>query len=259
MTSTNVISISQNFWNVRGDLRIGGVFNVGTHMSLAKRASGKYLLLDACELDAERRAFIDGETNGGEDIEAVLHLHPFHTLFVKSLHAAYPKAKLYGTARHKSRALELPWQPELTNEPACHALFADAFDFSVPRGVDFIPDNPNLHFSSVLAFHRSSRTLHVDDTLCYVRLPKLLRAIKPDLIGFHPSLSKVLEKRAGAARDFRAWAQELVERLRTIENLCTAHLHVLSSGDTGPAIADRIAAEVEKLEPKLAAHERRYG
>ncbi len=260
MTSRKIVPIAENFWNIRGDLRIGGVLNIGTQMSLAKRANGKFLLLDACELDEEQRAFIDRETNGGDAIEAVLHLHPFHTLFVKSLHAIYPKAKLYGTTRHKSHALELPWQPELTNEPACHALFADDFDFSVPRGVDFIPANQNLHFSSVLAFHRASRTLHVDDTLCYIRLPKLLRPIKEDMIGFHPSLSKVLERRAGAASDFRAWTNELIAHSRDLEHLCTAHLHVLSSrGAGGPSIADRIEQAVRALDDKLAVHERRFG
>jgi hypothetical protein len=260
MTASKIIPISQNFWNIRGDLRLGGVLNVGTQMSLAKRANGKYLLLDACELDTEARAFIDRETDGGKAIEAVLHLHPFHTLFVKSLHEIYPQVKLYGTTRHKSRALGLPWQPELTNEAACHALFADDFDFTVPRGVDFIPANPNLHFSSVLAFHRASRTLHVDDTLCYVRLPKLLRSIKEDMIGFHPSLSKVLERRAGAVSDFRAWTDELVAHSRDLENLCTAHLHVLSTREVGgPSIAERIEKAVRALDGKLASHERRFG
>jgi hypothetical protein len=260
MTSRKIVTIGDNFWNIRGDLRIAGLVNIKTQMSLAKRANGKFLLLDACELDDEQRAFIDGKTNGGEAIEAVLHLHPFHTLSVKSLHAIYPKAKLYGTTRHKSHALDLPWQPELTNQPTCHGLFADDFDFSVPRGVDFIPENQSLHFSSVLAFHRASRTLHVDDTLCYVRLPKLLRSFKEDMLGFHPSLSKVLEPRPGAASDFRAWADELIAHSRDLENLCTAHLHVLSSRETnGPSIADRIANAVRDLDGKLAAHERRFG
>jgi len=256
----DIIALGQGFWNVRGDLRIGGVLNVGTQASLVRRASGKYVLLDACELDTKTRAFIDGETNGGDAIEAVLHLHPFHTLFVKPLHAIYPKAKLYGTARHQRLAADLPWQPERTDQPLLHQLFADDFDFSVPRGVDFIPANENLHFSSVLAFHRASRTLHVDDTLCYVRLPRLLRPLKEDMLGFHPSLARVLERRAGAASDFRAWAKELVERSRAVENLCTAHLHVLASTEVGnQSIADRVQLAVHKLEPKLAAHERRYG
>ncbi len=32
-------------------------------------------------------------------------------------------------------------------------------DFMVPKGVRFVPDNENLNFVSVLAFHRASQTL----------------------------------------------------------------------------------------------------
>ena len=35
-------------------------------------------------------------------------------------------------------------------------------------GVDFISDREVIHFSSVLALHRNSNTLHVDDTLMVV-------------------------------------------------------------------------------------------
>jgi len=260
MTAGSILSIGRNFWNIRGDLRIAGVVNIGTQMSLAKRANGQYVLLDACGLDDERRAFVDQETGDGRHLEAVLHLHPFHTLFVEELHRRYPHAKLYGTARHKGHAPDLPWQPELTNEAACHALFAEDFDFSVPRGVDFIPANESLHFSSVLAFHRASRTLHVDDTLCYVRIPKVLSFIKQDLLGFHPTLSKVLERRAGAVSDFRAWTKELVAHSRDVENVCAAHLHTLMHAESGGvSISARIEKAARDLEPKLTAHERRFG
>lgn len=260
MPPKNVIHVGEGFYNMRGSLRIGGVLPVGTQASLVKRKSGSFLLLDAIELDSETRAWVDRETKGGAAIDAVLHLHPFHTLFVRKLHAAYPKAKLYGTARHQRRAPELPWEPLRTDQPELHALFAEDLELSVPRGVDFIPSNENLHFASVLAFHPASRTLHVDDTLNYVRLPRVLRAIKEDMLGFHPSLAKVLERRAGAAADFRDWTRELTERVRSIDNLCAAHTSVLLGGrSSGPPIVDRVRAAIRAVESKLAAHEARYG
>ena len=80
------------------------------------------------------------------------------------------------------------------------------------------------------------------------------------LIGFHPSLARVLERRAGAASDFRAWTDELIAHSRDLENLCAAHLHVLSSREGGgPSICARIEKAVRELDGKLAAHERRYG
>jgi hypothetical protein len=260
MTPDNVVPVGDGFWNIRGKFKIGGLVDVGTQSSLVRRRSGSYVLLDACALDSETKRWVDEETSGGAGIEAVLHLHPFHTVSVRPLHELYPKAKLYGTARHKRLAPELPWEAETTDDTALHERFADDLTFSVPRGVDFIPTNENLHFSSVLAFHAASHTLHVDDTLCYVRLPRLLRPLKKDFFGFHPSLAKVLEHRPGAAKDFREWTGELVERARSIENLCAAHSTVLATKKHGgPSIADRIEQAARGLEPKLDAHERRWG
>ncbi len=260
MASSRIVQVGEGFWNLRGSLRVLGVLPVGTQASLVRRKNGKYLLLDACRLEPEMRSFLDRETSSGDAIEAVLHLHPFHTLFVRPLHEAYPQAKLYGTARHRERAPDLPWQPERTDQPALHELFADDLDFSVPRGVELIPASEHLHFSSVLAFHSLSRTLHVDDTLNYVRLPSVLRALKEDVLDLHPSLAKVLERRPGAAADFRAWGRALCQRLATIDNLCAAHVSVLLGREyQGPPLAERVERVLRAAEPKLAAHERRFG
>jgi hypothetical protein len=259
MPPSNVIHVGEGFWNIRGSLKIGGILDVKTHASLVRRKGGGYILLDACELDEATRSWIAEETSGDDAIEAVLHLHPFHTLFVRALHEAYPKAKLYGTARHKRLASELSWEAEETDGAALHALFADDLDFSVPRGVDFIPKNENLHFSSVLAFHGASKTLHVDDTLCYAKLPAPLSWWKKEMLAFHPSLAKVLERRAGAVRDFRNWTTELVDRVQSIENLCAALTCVLLRDAGGASIGDRVGDAVRGLERKLAAHERKYG
>jgi hypothetical protein len=256
----NVLDLGEGFYNLRGALTVRGVLPIGTHASLVRRKSGRFILLDAIDLDPEARRFVDEVTGKGDAIEAVLHLHPFHTLFVRSAHALYPRAKLYGTSRHARLAPELPWEALRTDEPALHQLFAEDLDFSVPRGVDFIPENENLHFSSVLAFHSASRTLHVDDTLNYVRLPLPFSLFKKDLLGLHPTLGRVLERRAGAARDFRAWARELAERVRSIDNVCAAHTSALvGHRDGGPSVAERVARAIEAVEPKLAAHERRFG
>jgi hypothetical protein len=255
-----VIEVAEGFWNIRGSFKVGGLIELGTQCSLVRRASGKYLLLDAIALSEPVARWLDERTDGGAAIEAVLHLHPFHTLHVRGLHERYPRATLYGTARHAQRASDLPWASLRTDAPALHALFADDLDFTVPRGVDFISSDENVHFASVLAIHRASKTLHVDDTLIYARLPFVLRFMGPDTTRFHPTLAKVLERRAGAAKDFRAWARELVERARDVENLCAAHTHaLLARHDTGAPIATRIEQALAKVEPVLAAHERKHG
>jgi hypothetical protein len=256
----SVIEVADGFWNVRGSFMIAGVYDLGTQASLVRRASGKLVILDACAIDADTRRWISEISHDGADIEAVLHLHPFHTLHVRSLHEAYPRAKLYGTARHHKKAPELPWEPLRTEDAALHEIFRDDLGFSVPRGVDLIPANESLHFSSVLAFHHASKTLHVDDTLLYMPLPWPIRAFKPDVTRLHPTLAKVLERRAGAAADFRAWARELVERSRDLENLCAAHSAALLGRDNqGASIVARVEGAVRNVEGKLAQHERTYG
>lgn len=250
-----VVSTGDGFWNLRGSFKLAGILDIGTQCSLVRRSSGAYVLLDACPLADAQQRWLDEVTDGGRAIEAILHLHPFHTLSVKAAHQRYPHARLYGTARHQRRAPELTWQPETTDSAAMHALFADDLRFSVPRGVELIPKDENLHFASVLAFHPASRTLHVDDTLNYVRLPPLLRAIKPDFMSFHPTLARVLEPRAGAASAFRDWALELTQQCTQIDHLCAAHGAVFSGAD----VAVRIERALSKVDGTLKAHERKYG
>lgn len=163
--SEQIIKISDDFWNIRGDFKLGGFLNIGTHSSLVRRGNGKCVLLDAYTLPADIKATIDAQTRDGDDIEAIINLHPFHTVHVPGVHKQYPNAKLYGTRRHHETLHTLPWQPEHTESDKCAALFADDFEFSIPAGVDFISRNEKVHFSSVIAYHTASRTVHVDDTL----------------------------------------------------------------------------------------------
>ena len=258
--SEKILKISDDFWNIRGDFKIGGVLNIGTHASLVRRGNGKFVLLDAYTLQGEVKEQIDALSKDGDDIEAIINLHPFHTVHVQKAHEQYPNAKLYGTQRHIEKFPDLDWQPELTESAACADLFAADFDFSVPAGVDFISSNEHLHFSSVLAYHRASKTIHSDDTLMYIQLPGLLgKAIKPE-IKFHMTLSKTLERRAGAAKDFRAWVTRLADQWSDAENLCAAHSAVLLGSENDSAsIADRILTALQKVEKTLQLHEKKFG
>jgi hypothetical protein len=256
----NVIDLGEGFWNIRGSLKLGGVLQVGTQASLVRRPNGRFVLLDACPLDAATAAWVDRETDGGEAIDAIVNLHPFHTLSVRAVHERYPGARLYGTVRHHRLFPDLAWEDERTEDAAFHAQLSDDFDFSVPRGVDFVSPNEHLHFSSVLAFHRPSRTLHVDDTLAYVRLPTPVSRFKRDVLRFHPTLSRVLERRPGAAADFRAWAGELVDRSRDVDNLCAAHSAALVGRSYhGAPVSERIEQALHKVDRTLRSHERSHG
>lgn len=255
-----ILKISDDFWNIRGDLKIGGLLNVGTHASLVRRSNGKFVLLDAYTLKGEVKAQVDARTQDGAEIEAILNLHPFHTIHVCKAHRQYPDAKLYGTRRHLQKFPELPWESERSNSAEFASLFAEDFDFSVPAGVDFISANEHLHFSSVLAYHRASRTIHSDDTLMYLRLPGLLSKLKTSAVSFHSTLSGTLEKRAGAAGEFREWARGLVESWSDAENLCAAHTAaLLARHDPSLSISVEISKALEKAEKTLRKHEAKYG
>jgi hypothetical protein len=256
----HILQVADDFWNVRGSFKIGGVVDIGTQASLVRRGNGKFVFLDSYTLSGDVEREVLALTNGGKDVEAILNVHPFHTVFARKMHERFPHAKLYGTERHLSRSPELPWEGLCTEDSELHAMFADDFEFSVPRGVDFISTNENVHFSSVLVLHRASKTIHVDDTLMYVRLPKAVRLLgMADMMSFHPTLAKALEKRAGAAQDFRDWATDLAERWRDAQNLCAAHTATLTAQkNQGASIHARMLKALDKVGRTLKAHECKY-
>lgn len=251
----DVIPIGEGFWNLRGSFRIGPV-DIGTQASLVALEGGGHVLLDGCTLSDEGQAWLDDATDGGASLKAVLHLHPFHTVFVRKVYERYPNVPLFGTKRHHQKATDLPWDELTTDDPALHERFSADLSFSVPPGVHFIPENENLHFASVLAFHPRSRTLHVDDTLMAIRLPWLLRWIKRDVIRFHPTLKKVLHERGGAAAEFRDWAEDIVTRCADVTNLCAAHSAAIRSDEP---LQPRVAQALAKVEGHLRAHEAKHG
>lgn len=259
--SIKILRIANDFWNIRGSFKIAGLIDIGTQASLIRRKNGKFIFLDSYTLGGEVKQEIDELTNDGQDLEAVLNLHPFHTVHVAKMQEHYPDAKHYGTARHLAKFPELNWQKLRTEDPKLHTRFAKDLEFSVPRGVDFISDDENLHFSSVLAYHPASKTIHVDDTLMYIRLPMLLRFFGlSDALSFHLTLAKVLEKRDGAVQDFRNWAMEMAEQWQDAENLCAAHTATLIGQDEDTtSIYDRIIKALEKVQNTLNSHEKKYG
>lgn len=256
--SDEILKVADDFWNIRGSFRIGGLLNIGTQASLLRLGSGKFVLLDAYTLSGSVKDEVDALTRDGADIEAIINLHPFHTVHVARAHEQYPNARLYGTLRHLEKYPELPWESCVSESDECALLFAGDLDFSVPEGVDFISSNEHLHFSSVLAYHRSSKSIHVDDTLMYLQLPGLLGKLRPPEVAFHPTLAKTLEPRADAAQDFRDWATGLAERWHDAETLCAAHsATLLQAHNDGASIADRILMALARVEKTLGAHERR--
>lgn len=252
--SDRLLHIGDGFWNVRGTYKIGGVFDVGTQTSLVRLSSGAFVLLDCYTLTGEVLDEVMALTDDGRSVEAILNLHPFHTLHVEACASRFPRARLYGTARHGLRTPLLRWETVHTDDPALHERYLADLQFSVPRGVQFIPDNERVHFSSVLVLHHASKTLHVDDTLTWINLP-LMRGLH-----FHPSLPAALARRAGAAVEFRAWARELAEQCQGVEHVCTAHTKPLPPPSPHRrTVTDWVLRALARREAALTRHQQRFG
>lgn len=257
----SIIEVGHGFWNIRGSYKVAGLLDVGTQASLLRLGSGRFVLLDTCDMSEALRKDIAGLSGGVDRIDAIVNLHPFHTLHVEATHGHFPSARLYGTVRHRSRLPGLPWEKERTDSKALHRLFAGDLAFSVPRGVDFISENENVHFSSVLAYHEASRTIHSDDTFNHIRLAGLLEPLGlASPVAFHPTLASALQPRAGAADEFRRWAQRLIEEWSEAENLCAAHSSAwLGRDHPGESLPGLLSNALTRVERTLAAHERKYG
>jgi hypothetical protein len=243
------VETGSGFWNIRGSLKLAGFLELGTQMSLVKRASGKFILLDSYTPDVATRQRLFDLTDGGRAIEAILNLHPFHTLHVTNVAALFPNAKLYGTSRHVARFPELTWEAAHTESAALGDLF-DELRFSVPRGVDFVCEDERQHFASVLAFHPASATLHVDDTLTWLALPFV------GGLRFHPSLSKVLQRRPNAVAEFRSWLVTLRALFSEVRTVCAAHMKPLAPSDG--KLQARLEDAIGRIEPLLVKHEQRF-
>ena len=250
--------LADTFWNIRGVHRVAGVLDVGTHMSLVRRDTGRFVLIDGCPLDDAQRAALLSLTGNGERVDAVVHVHPFHTLHVEATQQLFPSAALYGTARHRRLAPSLPWTGAPVEEWGEGHPLADALELSVPDGVDFICPDERVHVASVLVRHRQAGIVHVDDTLNVMAPPRWLRRVLPQSsLRMHPLLARALRPEAGAADAYAAWARRLSSRWADVRVVCAAHSAVRRLPPGG--FAQEVDAALARVSRTLERHRARYG
>ncbi len=167
-------------------------------------------MLDSYPLSGAIRDTVMDLTDGGRAVQAVLNLHPFHTLHCAATARDFPDAALFGSHRHRLRHPDLNWRSEPVESPEVQDMFADDLTFSLPPGIDICQPERTRPCRIVAGWHPASRMLHVDDTINLMPVPRLLRACSPiSRVFLHPNLPQALLPQAGAVRDFRDWLQGL--------------------------------------------------
>jgi hypothetical protein len=251
--SQTIEHLAENFWNIRGDFKIAHVINIGTHMSLVRNPDGRFILIDAYEPNEPDRAELMALTDNGSLIDAVLNVHPFHTVHCKFVHEMLPHARLIGTRRHHEQRPQLDWDPALIEDVATQQQFANLFDFSIPAGLEFVPEDESVHASSVLVRHRQTGIVHVDDTLMYLTPPSLIKLVAPEpKLRFHPKLADALQKRAGAGDEFVGWARDLARDWADTHIVCAAHNGIARLTDY--TFSEAINDALEKASDTLQNH-----
>jgi hypothetical protein len=157
-----------------------GIIDKGTHMSLIRLNSGKFLVLDTINLTPAVKQEFDTLTENGAKIEAIIATHPFHTMSFHAFHALYPNPKYYGTPRHLRAIAEIPWAGSVEDR-VVQKLWEPEVEMRIPAGSEFnnpLPPDSN-HFSNVFVFHRKSRSVHNDDTVMFCTHPVIADTVIP--------------------------------------------------------------------------------
>jgi len=197
-------------------------------MSIIRLNNGSFIAIDTVELDDELKAEIDQLTNHGQNLTTVIATHPFHTLAFPAFHAAYPNAKYIGTPRHVRNIKSINWEAQDISHEEVRNRWSPEIEMRIPAGAEFDAPHPEPinHFNAVWVFHPRSRTIHIDDTVCYFENPGvLLKAAgkKHDHMEFHMSMrGPGLYPTPDAPGLFKRWVQDILKDW-DFDNMCTAH------------------------------------
>jgi hypothetical protein len=115
------------------------------------------------------------------------------------------------------------------NDCKTRKVFEPDLEMRIPAGAEFVNPMPagSNHFSSVLVFHKLSKTVHCDDTLMYFDKPgkasRWIAGFKENSMHFHPSMERsALYRTAEAPKQFLHWFAQLLFDW-DFQHLATAH------------------------------------
>ncbi|SDI53663.1 hypothetical protein [Alloyangia pacifica] len=217
-----LVNLGSGFWNIRCTMKVAGIVNIGTQVSIVRLRSGRFVFLDSYALNGEIRELVMGLTQDGSLVEAVLNLHPFHTLHCAAMARDFPDAKFYGSERHRRVCASVPWEAENVESPSVAEKYSRDLEFSLPAGIQYFSENEKVHAGSLLAFHPASGSLHVDDTLNVLPVPGALRGYVPRLV-LHPTLGAAMKAEEGSNEKFCRWLEDIGARWCGTKSVCAAH------------------------------------
>ena len=219
----DILNVGAGFWNVRGSFKIGGILDVGAQCSLVKLSSGKFIFLDSYELKDEVRDTVMKLTNNGQDVAAVLNVHPYHTVHCEQMAKDFPQAIFYGSRRHPEQAPAVNWSSDLVESKAVTERYPE-LEFSLPKGIYYIAPEEAVHAGSLLVYHPTSKSLHVDDTFMTPPI-KILDAVLPEVL-LQPDTKKALKDDPDAGKQYCDWATQLAHDW-DVRYFCAAHTHMI--------------------------------
>lgn len=252
--SEKIINLGNGFYNIRGNFRIGGVLNIGTQCSLIKLDDNRFVFIDSYSLTGDIKDQVMTITNNGEYVEAILNVHPFHTVHCEQMAHDFPNATLYGSTRHQHKLPQLNWAKDTVESQAVANRYSE-LEFSVPDGIYYIHPNEKIHVGSLLVYHPASQALHVDDTFNtlphFDTIESVLEKIdySPSKLFLNPLTKFALTPEANAGKAFCDWAENLANTWQNTRYLCAAHADEVEfeKGEFKQLLIEAVA----KMRPKL--------
>ncbi len=215
-----IYDLGAGFWNVRGSFLKDGVTDMGGQCSLIKLESGRFIFLDSYALTGDIREQVMALTNDGKDVEAVLNVHPYHTVQCAQMAKDFPQATFYGSERHRKQVPEVQWSDDLVESDTVAQRYPE-LEFAVPEGMYYIAPEESVHTGSLLVYHPASRSLHVDDT--FEMPPSKLVNMVQLKINFQMTTKQALKDEPNAGKTYCDWVAGLAHKWRDTSNFCVAH------------------------------------
>ncbi|OLF38249.1 hypothetical protein [Psychrobacter sp. Cmf 22.2] len=243
-----IYDLGAGFWSIRGSFIKNGILDIGVQCALVKLSSGRFIFLDSYTLTDGVRAQVMALTNDGQDVEAVLNVHPFHTVHCEQMAKDFPQAIFYGSSRHPKQVPNVKWSDDLVESDTVAERYPE-LEFSLPKGIHYIAPDESVHASSLLVFHSASLSIYVDDTF-EIPPSKLINTMQADL-GLHPTTLKALKDELDAGKEYCDWATQLAHKWRDVRNFCGAHSGLVKF-EEGRFEAALLSA-IDRARPELEA------